>query len=332
MNTINIALDAMGGDFGIPINIKGALLAINAYNDLVINLIGEADKINKELLCHNYNKSKIIVTDAKEIITNDDVPTVAIRKKKDSSMVVGFNLLKENACSGFVSSGSTGALLVGSTFIVGRIDNILRPALGTVLPNRKGFSFLIDAGANVDSKPEFLLQFAIMGSAYMETIMGIQNPKVGLVNIGTEKDKGNALTKEAYNLLEASKLNFVGNIEARDIPEGIVDVMVCDAFVGNVILKYTEGLSMSLLGMIKDSLMKKPLYKLGALISKGAFVDLKKELSYEKIGGAPFLGLKSLVVKAHGNSNEIAIKSAIGQCYKASKNNLVSKIAQNVNK
>jgi glycerol-3-phosphate acyltransferase PlsX len=219
-------------------------------------------------------------------------------------------------------------LLTGATLILKRIKGIDRPALGTLIPNKKSFTFMVDSGANIDSKPAYLAQYAKMGSAYMEIIMGIKNPKVGLINIGAEKEKGNALVKEAYPLLEEASVNFIGNVEPRDIPYGAVDVMVCDAFVGNVILKYTEGLASALLGMIKEALYSKAVYKMGALLAKGAFKKIKKSFEYEDIGGAPFLGLTALVVKAHGSSNQRAIKGAINQCYIAYKNDLANKIAE----
>jgi glycerol-3-phosphate acyltransferase PlsX len=251
------------------------------------------------------------IINASEVITNDETPAAAIRRKKDSSIVVGLKAIKEKKAAAFISAGATGALLTGATLIVGRIKGIERPALGTLLPNENGYSFLIDSGANVDSKPSYLLQFAVMGSIYMEHIRGIKQPSVGLLNIGAESEKGNALTKEAYGLLEKSGLRFVGNIEARDVPRGAADVVVCDAFVGNVVLKYTEGFAGSLFALIKKELTATTLSKAGALLAKGAFARLKKRFDYTEIGGAPFLGLQSLVVKAHGSSDAKAIRSAI---------------------
>jgi glycerol-3-phosphate acyltransferase PlsX len=322
-----ICVDAMGGDNAPEEIIKGAILSLE-NKEVQISLVGREDEVRKCLGRYSYDSGRVQVVNADEIITNEDAPAASIRGKKNSSIAIGLNMVKSGECSGFVSAGSTGALLAGATLIVGRVKGILRPALGALAPFKNGFSLILDVGANVDSKPIYLEQFAKLGVAYMETIMDVKNPKVALINIGAEKEKGDSLTKEAYTLLEASNINFVGNIEPRDIPEGNVDILVCDGFVGNVVLKYTEGLSMSLLKMVKEEMMKKTIYKAGALLSKGAFQNLKKKLQYDEIGGAPFLGLKGLVVKAHGSSGAIAIKGAVNQCYLASKNQLVDKISQ----
>lgn len=324
---IKIAVDAMGGDNAPNAIVEGAVLSLENKRISII-LVGNEMLITDELKRHNYDKSRISIINTTEVIGSEEVPTVAIKKKKDSSMVVGLKLVKNNEAESFVSAGNTGALLTGSTVIIGRIKGIERPALGTILPNKKSFSFLIDSGANVDSKATYLLQFAKMGSVYMESIMDIKSPTVGLVNIGVEKEKGNLLTKEAYTLLEESDLNFTGNVEARDIPYGTVDVLVCDAFVGNTILKFAEGFSKALLSMIKDEMLKKTIYKIGAYLSKNAFSNLKKKFDYDDIGGAPFLGLNALVIKAHGSSNARAIKNAINQCVIAYDNDLVNKIKE----
>lgn len=308
-----IVVDAMGGDYSPEEIIKGA---VEAAQNLNVNLIlaGREETIEGELGKYIYPKEKIEILNASEIIGTDEVPTIALKRKKDSSIVVGLKALKEGKAQAFVSAGSTGALLAGATLTVGRIAGIDRPALATLLPNEKGFSFMLDSGANVDAKPQYLLQYAQMGSIYMENIMSIIKPRVGLINIGTEKEKGNALTKEAYELLEKSGLNFIGNVEARDIPRGVADVIICDAFVGNIILKYTEGFSKTLFDMIKKEMMSSTLSKVGALLSKSAFKSLKKNFDYTEVGGAPLLGLNALVVKAHGSSNAKAITAAINQC------------------
>jgi glycerol-3-phosphate acyltransferase PlsX len=235
-------------------------------------------------------------------------------------------MVNRGEASAFVSAGSTGALLTGATVLIGRIKGVERPALAVLLPNEKSFTFLIDCGANVDAKPAYLLQFAHMGSVYMENVVGAASPRVGLINIGAEREKGNSLTKEAYGLLESSGLNFIGNLEARDIPLGAADVAVCDAFVGNVILKYTEGFTQAMFGRIKTELTSSLASKLGALLSKGAFKRLKKGFDYSDVGGAPFLGLKGLVVKAHGNSDARAIRGAINQCVLFTEKDIVGKI------
>lgn len=322
-----IALDAMGGD-NAPVEIvKGAVRASSQIK-YKLALVGKEDIINAELAKYSYDKEKITVVNASEIVENCDVPTVAIKQKKDSSMVVGLNLVKSGEAAAFISAGNTGALLTGATMIVGRIKGISRPALGTLLPTEKGHTLLIDAGANVDAKAEYYPQFAIMGSVYVENTLGKAEPKVGLVNIGTEEEKGNHIVKEAYALLKQTDgINFVGNTEARDISLGDVDVIVCDAFVGNVILKVMEGFGKSILRIIKKELLSGFLSKLGALLASGSFKKIKGYFDYDSIGGAPFLGLKGLVVKAHGSSDAGAVVGAIKQAESFIDNEIVEKTA-----
>ncbi|MBO8434441.1 MAG: phosphate acyltransferase PlsX [Tyzzerella sp.] len=325
---ITVAVDAMGGDNAPFEIVKGA---VEAVKDLGVNikLVGIESAVNDELKKYNYDKSKIEVVHASEVITTEEAPTTAIRRKKDSSMVVGLNLVKNGEADAFVSAGSTGAVLTGATVIVGRIKGIERPALGTCLPTVDGFTFLLDSGANVDCKPKYLEQFAKMGSVYVENVMGIKNPRIGLVNIGAEKEKGNALTKEVYEILENTDINFVGNIEPRDIPFGNADVIVCDGFVGNTILKFAEGLSIGLLKIIKGEITK-GMYKIPALALKKPFYNVKSKMDSEEVGGAPFLGLKALVVKAHGSSEAKGIRNAIKQCTIFVENDIVSKIENNL--
>ena len=325
---ITVAVDAMGGDNAPFEIVKGAVEAVNEFG-VNIKLVGVESAVKEELVKYKYDTSKIEVIHASEIITTDEAPTTAIRRKKDSSMVVALNLVKNKEADAFVSAGSTGAVLTGATFIIGRIKGIERPALGTCLPTIKGFTFLLDSGSNVDCKPKYLEQFAKMGSVYAEHVMGIKKPKVGLVNIGAEKEKGNALTKEVYEILENTDINFSGNIEPRDIPFGKADVIVCDGFVGNTILKFAEGLSMALLKIIKGEITK-GLYKFAALALKKPFGNVKSRLDSEEVGGAPFLGLKSLVVKAHGSSEAKGIRNAIKQCTIFVENDIVSKIEENL--
>ncbi|MEA5084516.1 MAG: phosphate acyltransferase PlsX [Lachnospiraceae bacterium] len=327
MEEIKIAVDAMGGDNAPKEIIKGAVEAVNEFGANIV-LVGIEQTIEEELKKYTYNKEKIEVVNAAEIISTDEVPTTAIRRKKDSSMVVGLNLVKDGKASAFVSAGSTGALLTGATVIIGRIKGIERPALGTCLPTTNGFTFLLDSGANVDCKANYLVQFAKMASVYVENVMGVKNPKVAIANIGAEKEKGNALVKEAYELLEEVKgVNFTGNIEAREIPFGEADVVVCDGFVGNTILKLSEGLSLALLGIIKEEITQGA-YKLAAAALKKPFKNIKKRFDSEEVGGAPFLGLKSLVVKAHGSSKAKGIKNAIKQCEIFVENDIVLKIQE----
>ncbi len=328
MQDYTIVLDAMGGDNAPFEIIKGAILALKENKDINLILVGKEDIIKEELIKYDYDKTRISIQNATEIIKSSEVPTKAIRAKKDSSIVIGLKLLKEEKAKAFISAGSTGAVLTGATFITKRIKGIERPALATLIPteNRK-YVFLMDVGANMDCKPPFLVQFAKMGQIYMENVIGIKNPTVGLVNVGTEKEKGDTLSKETFELLENDKtINFAGNIEAREIIAGKMDVVVCDGFVGNVILKLCEGVAKSVSSLIKKEINSKFIYKLGGLIATGAFNNIKEIFDYDSIGGAPFLGLKGLVVKAHGSSNAKAIKNAINQCYKFINADIVSKI------
>jgi len=331
MAGICIAVDAMGGDNAPKEIVKGAVGAL-ADERVNILLVGAEDIIKNELTAYTVDSERIKIVNAASVIGNDEQPTSAIRKKKDSSIVVGLNLLNDGQAQAFVSAGATGALLTGATLLVGRIKGVDRPALGTLLPNEKGFSFLIDSGANVDAKPNYLLQFAKMGSIYMENVNNIEKPRVGLLNIGAEREKGNMLTKEAYGLLESSDVNFIGNIEARDVPSGAADVVVCDAFTGNVLLKYTEGFAKAMMGMLKKELMSSAVAKIGALMAKGALSNLKKSFDYREVGGAPFLGLKALVVKAHGSSDAKALHSAIKICAEFAQKDTVIKISESMQK
>lgn len=314
MSKTIIALDCMGGDNAPGEIVKGAVLAANENKDMLIKLVGREDDIKKEL--EKYPSSdKLEIVDAKEVIETGEPPVAAIRKKKDSSLVKCMYMVKKGEADAMVSAGSTGANLVGGHVIIGRIKGVERPPLAPLFPTKTGFSLLIDCGANVDARPSHLLQFAKMGSVYMENVVGIKDPKVALVNIGAEEEKGNALVKETYPLLkEMEGINFIGNIEARDIPNGDADVIVCDAFVGNVILKLYEGVASVLIDKIKGSMMNSIKTKIGALLIKK---DLKKTLkgfSLEEHGGAPLLGLNGLLVKTHGSSKAIEIKNSILQC------------------
>ena len=320
-----IAIDAMGGDNAPAEIVRGAAGSLGLHG-ADIYLLGKRALIEAELDNLQCDKKRIEIINCEEVIGPEESPAAAIKQKKDSSLVAGFNLLKDGKAGALVSAGSTGALLTGATIIVGRIPGVERPALATPLPNEKGFSLMLDSGANVDSKPNYLLQFAKMGSVYMENLAGVSKPRVGLVNVGAEKEKGNQLAKEAFPLLESSGLNFIGNVEARDIPAGACDVIVCDGFVGNIILKYTEGFSKSMFDMIKKELKSDIVSKIGALLSKNAFKKLKKGFDYSDIGGAPFIGLKALVVKAHGSSDSRAVIGAIRQAVKFIEADVVNKI------
>lgn len=324
-----VALDAMGGDYAPVETVKGAVDAVNENSNIKVILVGKEEKIKEELSQYTYSAENIEVVNATEEIDMGEVPTKAIREKKDSSLVVAMNLVREEKADAVVSAGSTGAILVGGQLVVGRIKGVKRPALAPFLPSTKGFSLLIDCGANVDARPEHLLQFAQMGSIYYENVIGKKNPTVGIVNIGTEEEKGNQLVKETYPLLrECKDINFIGSVEAREIPKGGVDVLVCEAFVGNVILKFFEGVAKTFLGCIKQGIMSTLRTKIGGVLIKPALKGLLKTFDVSSQGGAPLLGLKGLVVKAHGNSKSSEIKTAICQCITFKENNINEKIKE----
>lgn len=330
-NTITIAVDAMGGD-NAPIEIiKGAVLAVQEKKDIKVVLTGDEDVIRKGLSEYNYDKERIQVVHAPEIITNCEAPVMAIRRKKNSSIVVALNLVKNGEADGFVSAGSTGAVLAGGQLIVGRIKGVERPPLAPLLPTMNGVSLLIDCGANVDARATHLVQFAKMGSIYMENVIGIKNPRVAIVNIGAEEEKGNLLVKETYPLLKScNDINFIGSIEAREIPNGGADVIVCEAFVGNVILKLYEGLGTALIKKVKTGLMSTTKSKIGALLCKSALKDTFKDFDASKYGGAPLLGLNGLVVKTHGNAKSTEVRNSILQCVTFTEQHINDKIKNNL--
>ncbi len=312
---IRVVVDAMGGDNAPAAPVQGAVDAVKLRSDVKVILVGQEDVINAELAKYEYPASQIEVVHASEIIEMAEAPVDAIRKKKDSSMVVGMKLVKNKEADAFVSAGSSGAILVGGQTIVGRIKGVRRPPLAPLLPTESGVSLLIDCGANVDARPEHLVSFARMGSIYMEDVVGIKNPRVAIVNIGAEEEKGNALVKETMPLLKACEdINFVGSIESREIPHGGADVIVCEAFTGNVILKLYEGLSSTLISVIKAGLMSTLKSKIGAALALPALKKTLKSFDASTYGGAPLLGLNGLVVKTHGNSKNTEIKNAILQC------------------
>lgn len=312
---VNVAVDAMGGDNAPYETVKGAVEAINADRRVKVFLAGREPVLKEELKKYTYNAEQLEIVHAEEVIETGEPPVMAIRKKKDSSIVRCMYLVKEGKCDALVSAGSTGAVLVGGQVIVGRIKGVERPPLAPIIPHINGVSLLLDCGANVDARPSQLLQFAKMGSIYMESVIGVKNPRVGLVNIGTEEEKGNALTRETYPLLKSCpEINFIGNVEARDIPEGGADVLVCEAFAGNVVLKMLEGVSGALIAKIKAGMMMNLRSKIGALLVKPALKQTLKDFNTEAYGGAPLLGLNGLVVKTHGNSQAVEIKNSILQC------------------
>lgn len=328
---IKVVVDAMGGDNAPEAPVKGAVEALGEVSSLSIVLAGRTDDINRELGKYTYDKERISIVHADDVIGFDEPPVMAIRKKKNSSIVVGMNLVKHGDADAFVSAGSTGAILVGGQFVVGRIKGVERSPLAPLIPTAKGPALLIDCGANVDAKASHLVQFAKMGSIYMKYVAGVKNPRVAIVNIGAEEEKGNALVKATYPLLkECTDINFTGSIEARDIPKGDADVIVCEAFVGNVILKLYEGLASTLMSKIKEGLMSTTRSKAGAVLIKPALKKTLKQFDTSEQGGAPLLGLNGLVVKAHGSSGSLEIKQAIKQCLQFGEEKINEKIKENL--
>ena len=328
---VRVSLDAMGGDFAPQVTVQGAVEAVQQKDNVKVFLVGLPDAIEAELSKYTYDKDRIEVVAASEVIEMAEPPVMAIRRKKDSSIVVGLNLVKNGQADAFVSAGSSGAILVGGQVIVGRIKGIERPPLAPLIPTEKGVSLLIDCGANVDARASHLVQFAKMGSIYMENVLGIKNPRVAIVNIGAEEEKGNALVKETFPLLkECTDINFVGSIEAREIPHGEADVIVCEAFVGNVILKLYEGLAGTLVGAIKKGMMSTLRSKIGAALALPALKSTLKAFDATQYGGAPLLGLNGLVVKTHGSAKAVEITNSIFQCVTFKEQDINGKIRKNI--
>lgn len=321
--SVRVVVDAMGGDYAPAELVHGAVEAVLADESVRVILAGRQEDIKKELAKYTYPKDRIEIVHAEEVIETGEPPVNAIRRKKDSSIAVGMRLVKKGEADAFVSSGSTGAVLVGGQLLVGRIRGVERPPLAPLIPTANGVSLLIDCGANEDARSSHLVQFARMGSVYVKNVLGIENPRVGLVNIGVEEEKGNALVKETYPLLkECPDINFIGSVEAREIPAGACDVIVCEAFVGNVILKLYEGLSSTLIKKIKQGMMTSTRAKLGGLLVKPALKENVKNFDVSQYGGAPMLGLNGLVVKTHGSAKSGEIKNAVMQCVQFKKQHI----------
>ncbi len=327
---MKVAVDAMGGDYAPGEVVRGALEAVRTFGAEVI-LVGDQAAIEKELAGSSQQKG-IEIVHASEVIAMKDAPAVAVRKKRDSSIVRAVQLVKEGSAGAVVSAGSTGAAMASSLLGLGRVRGIDRPAIATVLPSQRGGTILLDVGANVDCRPQHLLQFAIMGSLYAEKIIGIKNPRVGLLNIGEEDNKGNELTQSAFPLLKNAPVNFMGNVEGRDIFKGSADVVVCDGFVGNVVLKAGEGLAMALMAMMREELTRNWLSKMGTALTLPALKELRRRLDYAEYGGAPLLGVNGVTIICHGSSSYIAIRNAIRVAAESVQTGLVAAIRSCIEK
>lgn len=324
---IRIVIDTIGGDNGSAVCVKGAVEGLKNHSNVKLFLTGHKAEIESYLSEYEYDKSRIEVIDCSQEIDLNEPPVQAVREKKDSSMVVGLRLVKKGEADAFISSGSTGAILAGGQFVVGRAKGVKRTPLAHLLPTSGSPSLLLDCGANVDVKPEVLLQFAEMGSIYMQCVCGVDNPRVAIANIGVEEEKGNALVKKAYSLLRDSKIiNFTGSIESRAIPFGKADVIVADGFVGNTIIKLYEGLSKMLLRELKGAFLSTVRSKIGAIMVKKSMKKTLQKFDASDKGGAPLLGLNGLVVKIHGNSKDGEVTSAITQCVNFVENDVTAKI------
>ncbi len=327
---MKIIIDAMGGDNAPSAPVEAAVKAVKEFGVDIV-LVGDTDIVRKELSKYGYQGNEITIAHADDVISNHEEPAKAVRSKKTASVVVSANMLKNGEGDAMLSMGNTGALLASGLLIVGRIKGVLRPALATLLPSAKGPKMLIDAGANTNCKAENLVQFGIMGSIYMKNVLNIVNPTVGLMSNGEEEGKGDDLTKETFPLLKEAPVNFIGNIEGRDVMEGTADVITCDGFVGNVILKTVEGMGHVVSQKVKDIFMKGLLTKIGALFVMKGLDDFKQTMDYREYGGAPLLGTKKPVIKGHGSSDSKAVFSAIYQAKKFVETNVIDEIVNNIN-
>jgi glycerol-3-phosphate acyltransferase PlsX len=307
---MRIVLDAMGGDHAPGVVVEGGVMAAREYG-IEVALVGPQEMVEAELAKHDTAGLSLPVVHASQVIEMTDEPSMAARTKKGSSMVVGMNMVKNGEADAFTTAGNSGGALAAALFHLGRVKGIKRPALSTVFPTRKGLCFICDVGANTDCKAVYLLQFGIMGSAYAERVLSIPNPRVGIVSTGEEEGKGSVLVKEAFNLLKESRLNFIGNVEGKDIPAGLADVVVTDGFSGNVVIKLSEGVASLLMGVMEEEIKKRPTAMLGALLAKGALREVKRRLDYTEYAGAPLLGVDGVVIVGHGRSNAKAIKNMV---------------------
>ena len=320
--TFTVALDAMGGDFCPESNIFGAIEAVNKYPFHVI-LVGDESVLSKEIsMITDFPNDKISIAHADEVIGMAESPAMSFRKKKNSSIHVGLNMVKEGKAHAFVSAGNTGAVLTASTFILGRLPGVERPALAAAIPSASGHFTMLDMGSNVDCKSSHLVQFAIMGHCFSKYVMGVKSPRVGLLNIGEEEDKGNDLSRETFGLLKEQSFNFIGNVEGKCLTEGKADVVVCDGFVGNNLLKFGEGISKLFRRFFKQEAKQSFLSLLGLLLLKPAFKRFKKKFDYDEYGGAHFLGLNGVSIIAHGSAKPKAIRNALKMAYMAAESNM----------
>ncbi|MCI8412721.1 MAG: phosphate acyltransferase PlsX [Clostridia bacterium] len=331
---MKILIDAFGGDNSPQAQVQGGIDFINAQQGADIVFTGDEQKLKAELDKLTFDRNRVSIVHAPDVVTNEDSPTGAIRAKKESSLVKAFDVLKsDESVAAMVSSGSTGAVLTGAVLKVGRIPGVLRPALCPLLPTKTGGRVcIVDCGANMDCRPEYLRQFALMGVSYMRSVCGIQNPRVGLLSVGVEDHKGNELTKAVFAMLEELPINFAGNMEARDALTGEYDVIVTDGFAGNVLLKSVEGTAQMVMSMLKQAIMQSASAKFGTLFMKKAFSSLKSSMDYQQFGGAPFLGVEKVIVKAHGASNPKAITAALFQAESMAKSDLCGQIKAEVEK
>lgn len=331
---MKVLVDCHGADAGVSVAVEGALLALGQRKSLKVVLCGKTDEIEKVLAGKTYDKERLTVVAAGEPITNDDSPALAIRRKKDSSMVLGLRALAAGEADAMVSAGNTGSLLVGTQVIVKLTEGVTRATLASVVPTVKGTHTIIaDSGANVDCRPDMLKEFAVMGDVYMRNIFGIDRPSVGLLSNGAEEEKGTAAIKEAHTLLKESGLNFVGNVEARDVLTGAVDVLVADGFAGNVAIKACEGMGKSMFALIKEGIMNGGLKaKIGFLLLKGVFRDVKRRVSSDEVGGGIFLGANKIVIKTHGASSAVSFEKSILNADTLAEKNVVGQIAEGLKK
>lgn len=330
MAAYKILMDAMGGDYAPQAPAEGALLALKRHPELTVVLAGREGDIRKALEGKTYDATRLIILHKDQIVENEEHnPAEAVRAKKDSSMMYGMQMVKNKEVDGMISAGNTGAVLSGATLLVGRIPGVLRPALSVALPGRKGPVFLLDVGANMDSKPAYLVQFAEMMSVYCRTQLGMKTPRVGLLNVGTEPGKGNGLVKEVYPLLEGDpEICFAGNVEARMVLENEADIIVTDGFAGNILLKGLEGITGYMMSCIKEGLLSSTRTKIGGMLIKPAMKELKDRLDPAAVGGTPLLGINGAVIKAHGNSNAQAFANAIEQCIRYLDSNVNAQIQE----